>query len=315
LYSDINKSERYEYNDMARDLSLRKLRYFLAVAKSGRVTQAAVDLNISQSSITTGVKEIEKQVGVTLFRRTSRGMLLTSEGTRFLQRVNYAFQALDDAFDSLQGPYTTLKGNLRLAMTYTVAGYFLPPLLTEFQRRYPWVTLQLHEVSRLEIEQGLQSGKFDLAIVLTSNIQHHQWLEKITLIKSRRRLWVSNQHELLNKDAVTLKDIAHYPYIMLTVDEADQTTLKYWESEGLSPEIMFRTSSVEAVRSMVANGTGITILSDMVYRPWSLDGRRIEHITLGNDIPPMELGLSWPQNRPLNPAAKAFCDLAQGFSV
>jgi DNA-binding transcriptional LysR family regulator len=56
-------------------------------------------------------------------------------------------------------------------------------------------------------------------------------------------------------------------------------------------------------------------LSDMVYRPWSLDGRRIEHITLGNDIPPMELGLSWPQNRPLNPAAKAFCDLAQGFSV
>ena len=300
---------------MARDLSLRKLRYFLAVAKCGRVTQAAVDLNVSQSSITTGVKEIEEQVGVVLFRRTSRGMLLTREGARFLQRANYALQALEDAFDSLQGPDTTLKGNLRLAMTYTVAGYFLPPLLAQFQRRYPWITLQLHEVSRSEIEQGLISGKFDLAIVLTSNIEHDHLLEKMTLIKSRRQLWLSSQHELLNKEKVTLRDIAHYPHILLTVDEADQTALKYWKHEGLSPNIMFRTSSVEAVRSMVANGTGITILSDMVYRPWSLDGKRIEHLILANTIPPMELGLSWPRNRPLSAAAKAFCDLAQGFSI
>lgn len=300
---------------MVRDLSLRKLRYFLAVAKCGRVTQAAIDLNISQSSITTGVKEIEEQVGVSLFRRTSRGMLLTREGTRFLQRVNYAFQALDDAFDSLQEPYTTLKGTLRLAITYTVAGYFLPPLLAKFQRLYPWVALQLYEASRPEIEQGLTSGEFDLAIVLTSNIEHHHWLEMMTLTKSRRQLWVNSQHELLNKEQVTLKDIAHYPYIMLTVDEADQTALRYWEPEGLSPNIMFRTSSVEAVRSMVANGTGITILSDMVYRPWSLDGKRIEHITLGNAIPSMEIGLSWPRNRSLSAAAKAFRDLAQGFSV
>ncbi|MCD6437034.1 LysR substrate-binding domain-containing protein [Vreelandella alkaliphila] len=300
---------------MARDLSLRKLRYFMAVAKSGRVTQAAVDLNVSQSSITTGVKEIEEQIGVALFRRTSRGMTLTREGTRFLQRVNYAFQALDDAFEGLTDTRPTLKGTLRLAMTYTVAGYFMPPLLAQFQRRYPWVKVELHEVSRPDIEQGLASGEFDLAIVLTSNIEHHQWLEKMALTQSRRRLWVNGQHELLKRESITLKDIAHYPYIMLTVDEADQTALKYWKPEGITPNILFRTSSVEAVRSMVANGTGVTILSDMVYRPWSLDGKRIEHIELSNPIPPMELGLSWPRNRPLSPAAKAFCDLAQGFSI
>ena len=296
---------------MSRDLSLRKLRYFLAVAKSGRVTQAAVDLNVSQSSITTGVREIEDQVGVALFRRTSRGMLLTRDGTRFLQRVNYAFQALDDAFDSLKDTYTSLEGNLRLAMTYTVAGYFLPPLLAQFQRRYPGVTLHLNEVSRPEIEQGLQSGEFDLAIVLTSNIEQHQWLDKMTLAQSRRRLWVASHHELLNKGKLTLKDIAHYPYIMLTVDEADQTALKYWNIEGASPNILFRTSSVEAVRSMVANGTGITVLSDMVYRPWSLDGKRIEHIELSSSIPSMEIGLSWPKDRPLSAPAKVFCNLAE----
>ncbi|MGY4876649.1 LysR substrate-binding domain-containing protein [Vreelandella aquamarina] len=298
-----------------RDFSLRKMRYVMAVAKSGRVTQAAVDLNVSQSSITTGVKEVEQQLGVALFRRTSRGMILTREGSRFLQRVNYAFQALDDAFDSLKDTHPTLKGTLRLAMTYTVAGYFMPPLLAQFQRRFPWVRVELHEVSRPEIEQGLTKDEFDLAIVLTSNIEHHQWLEKLPLTQSKRQLWVNGQHELLKRDRITLQDIVHYPYIMLTVDEADQSALKYWKSEDLTPNILFRTSSVEAVRSMVANGTGITILSDMVYRPWSLDGKRIEHIELSNPVPPMELGLSWPRNRPLSTAAKAFCDLAQNFSA
>ncbi|NVF15538.1 LysR substrate-binding domain-containing protein [Vreelandella maris] len=299
---------------MVRNLSLRKLRYFMAVAKSGRVTQAAIDLNVSQSSITTGVKEVEEQVGVILFRRTSRGMLLTREGSRFLQRVNYAFQALEDAFNGLQDIHPTLKGTLRLAMTYTVAGYFMPPLLAQFQRRYPWVRVELNEVSRPEIEQGLTSDEFDLAIMLTSNMEHHDCLEKMTLTQSKRRLWVNGQHELLKREEITLQDIAHYPYIMLTVDEADQTALKYWKPEGITPNILFRTSSVEAVRSMVANGTGVTILSDMVYRPWSLDGKHIEHIELSNPIPPMELGLTWPRARSLSPAAKAFRDLAQGFS-
>jgi len=298
---------------MRRDLSLRKLRYVMAVAKSGRVTQAAVDLNVSQSSITTGVKEVEEQLGVALFRRTSRGMTLTREGNRFLQRVNYALQALDDAFDGLKDTHPTLKGTLRLAMTYTVAGYFMPPLLAQFQRRYPWVRVELHEVSRPQIEQGLKAGEFELAIILTSNIEHHQWLEKLALTQSKRQLWVNSHHELLKRERITLKDIAHYPYIMLTVDEAHQSAMKYWKSNGMAPNILFRTSSVEAVRSMVANGTGITILSDMVYRPWSLDGNRIEHIELSTPIPPMELGLSWPRHKPLSSAAKAFCDLAQGF--
>ena len=62
---------------------------------------------------------------------------------------------------------------------------------------------------------------------------------------------------------------------------------------------------------MVANGTGITVLSDMVYRPWSLDGKRIEHIDLSSAIPSMEIGLSWPKDRPLSTPAKVFCNLAE----
>ncbi|QFU01106.1 HTH-type transcriptional regulator CynR [Halomonas sp. THAF5a] len=299
---------------MSRDPSLRKLRYFLAVADSGRVTQAAVDLNVSQSSITTGVRELEEQLGVSLFQRTAQGMRLTQEGVRFQQQVIHIFQAVDEAFDNLQDHQPQLEGDLNLAVSYTVAGYFLPSLVARFQRRYPWVQLRLFEASRPEIEQGLLSGRFDLAIALISNLDGAAPIERQSLTHSPRRLWVCSHHPLLSRDTVSLRDLAHHPYIMLTVDEADQTAIGYWQQAGLEPNTLFQTSSVEAVRSLVANGTGISILSDMVYRPWSLEGRRIEHIDLADPIPTMDVGLAWAQHRPLEASAKAFCDQALSFA-
>ena len=96
------------------------------------------------------------------------------------------------------------------------------------------------------------------------------------LIQSKRRLWLPVNHPLLQPKRVSLGDIAPAPYIMLTIDEADRTAMRYWETTRFRPTIVFRTSSVEAVRSMVATGAGVAILSDMVYRPWSLEGDRIE---------------------------------------
>lgn len=294
---------------MSRTPSLRKLRYFVAVAESGRVTQAAVDLNVSQSSITTGVREVEEELGVKLFERQAQGMQLTREGTRFLHRVRHVFQAVDEAFDSTRVHSPTLTGSLELAMSYTVAGYFMPPLLAQFQRRYPGVSVKLHEASRTVIQQGLQSGRFDLAIVLVSNLEADTRLDHHLLIRSPRRLWVGSHHPLLQQRQVKLADVAQEPYIMLNVDEAEETAMRYWAPTGLSPQILFSTSSVEAVRSLVANGSGVSILSDMVYRPWSLEGRRIEHIDLSEPIPTMDVGLAWDDGQRLTPTAQAFHDV------
>ncbi|WP_158773672.1 LysR substrate-binding domain-containing protein [Cobetia sp. L2A1] len=291
---------------MARDLSLRKMRYFLAVAESGKVTQAAVDLNVSQSSITTGVREIEEELSVKLFRRSAHGMELTDEGRRFLLQVRHVFHAVDEAMGSMSASREPLSGTLELAMSYTVAGYFLPPLLARFQRRYPHIDVHLHEASRLNIQTGLCSGEFDLAIVLTSNLGSEAPLVHRELIQSPRRLWVNSGHPLLEKGEVHLSDVTHYPYIMLTVDEAANTALRYWQPCDMKPRVIFNTASVEAVRSLVANGTGVSILSDMVYRPWSLEGRRIEHIDLVDPIPDMAVGLAWYRDRPLTPQAAAF---------
>jgi molybdate transport repressor ModE-like protein len=286
--------------------SIRQIRYFIAVANMGQVSRAAMELNVSQSAVTTAVKHLEEIVGAPLFNRHAGGVALTYEGNIFLDHARRIMAAVDEAVRSPRRLRDDVSGTLRLAMTYTVAGYFLPPFIERFARAFPSVALQLTEAPRSAIEDGLVSGTFDLAVMLTSNIMDQEGLAYETLLQSRRRLWLSSQHPLLEQPSVSLSDVASEPYIMLTVDEASNTAQRYWNRTSYRPKTIFRTSSVEAVRSMVANGMGVTILSDMVYRPWSLDGRRVEVISLADRIPTMDVGLAWAANVEQNTAVSAF---------
>lgn len=288
------------------DPSLRQIRYFIAAANAGQISRAARDLNVSQSAITTAIRQLEDIVGSPLFRRHARGVSLTHDGTIFLQHAHRIFATVDEAVHAPRSVRTTLAGKLRIAMTYTVAGYYLPPHLERFTRYYPGIELQPVEASRTDIESGLQSGQYDIAVLLTSNIANQEALAYETLIRSARRLWLGTRHSFLERDTISLADVATQPYIMLTVDEASNTAQRYWNQAGARPNTLMRTSSVEAVRSMVASGMGVTILSDMVYRPWSLEGLRVEAVDLATPVPTMDVGLAWAVNIDLPPAAKAF---------
>ena len=112
-------------------------------------------------------------------------------------------------------------------------------------------------------------------------------------MRSRRQLWVAPSHPLAQQQAVSLKDIAAHPYILITVDEGEQSTMRYWHKKRIEPNIAFRTSSMEALRGLVAHGFGVTVLSDMVFRPWSLEGKRIEARPVNDAIPHMEAGMIW----------------------
>lgn len=286
--------------------SIRQIRYFTAVANAGQVSRASMELNVSQSALTTAIKQIEEIVGVPLFSRHGGGMTLTYEGNIFLDHARRIMAAVNEAVHSPGRKRDDIRGPLRLAMTYTVAGYYIPPFIERFQRSFPGVDLQLTEANRDAIEDGLVSGSFDLAVMLTSNIIDQEGLQFETLFQSRRRLWLASGHPLLSQSKITLADVSREPYIMLTVDEASNTAQRYWNKTAYRPNTIFRTSSVEAVRSFVAGGMGVTILSDMVYRQWSLDGRRVEVVSLADKVPTMDVGLAWAACVELNSAASAF---------
>ncbi|WP_152207406.1 LysR family transcriptional regulator [Marinobacter changyiensis] len=286
--------------------TLRQIRYFIAVANLGQISRAALELNVSQSAVTTAVKQLEEIVGTPLLARHAGGVVLTYEGNIFLDHARRILAAVEEAVRSPRRLRDDVKGTLRLAMTYTVSGYYIPTYIERFLRVFPGVDLQLTEASRTEIEDGLSSGMFDLAVMLTSNIVDQEGISYEILLQSRRRLWLSANHPLLDLPSISLADVAAQPYIMLTVDEASNTTQRYWNRTSYRPHTIFRTNSVEAVRSMVASGMGVTILSDMVYRPWSLDGRRVEVTSLSDRIPKMDVGLAWATNVEQNTAVSAF---------
>jgi DNA-binding transcriptional LysR family regulator len=285
-------------------ISLRQIRYFVATAEQGQITQAAVALAISQSAVTNAIKDLELAVGAELFSRSPQGMELTAIGRQFLFHAYDILNKVEEA-TSLKVPANDVEGSLTVAATYTVIGYFLPSHLERLRRHYPKLEIQLFELNREAIEEGLLSNRYDIAVLLTSNVQNPD-LSMETLIGSRRRLWVASKHHLLQRDSVGLKEVSAEPYIMLTVDEAAHTSLKYWSKTPYRPTVTLRTSSVEAVRSMVANGQGVAILSDMVLRPWSLEGKRIETMVLRDPIPAMDVGLAWRREVEFTPAMEVF---------
>ena len=284
--------------------SIRQLKYFAAAAEVGRISQAAIQLNISQSAVTTAIRELEEIVEQQLFDRQAHGVELTEAGRRFLSHTYAVLSAVDDAL-RMPSQEASVEGALTIATTYTVLGYFLPHHLQRFAMRYPHIELRLHELPREAIEEGLITGRVDLGVMLTSNVVNRE-IATETFFGSERRLWVPVKHPLLARPEVTLADVATEPYIMLTVDEAAHTAMRYWSATPHQPKVRLRTSSVEAVRSMVANGLGVTILSDMVYRPWSLEGRRIETINLKDAVPTMNVGLGWKQGALQTAPMRAF---------
>ena len=288
-------------------LSLRQIRYFIATAQTGQVSQAAIDLHVSQSAITTAIKGLEEILGTKLFERQSHGVNLSYEGTQFLLHARHIMATVDEALSMPGRMNAAVAGKVHLAVSYTVAGYFLPAQLSRFNTNFPNVEIRLTEADRAKIEEGLIDGTYDVAVMLTSNLANQEDLAFETLLHSRRRLWTSVNHPFADQSVVTLQDVSAAPYIMLTVDEASNTALRYWNQTPYRPNIIFRTSSVEAVRSMVAGGMGVSILSDMVYRPWSLEGRRLEVMSLADKIPDMNVGLAWARNAERSRATNAFC--------
>lgn len=290
----------------SKDISMRQLRYFVAAATTGRFSQAALDVHVSQSAITSAVAQLEESLGVNLFERQPYGVALTAEGHRFLQHARHILDTLNDALKEPLFLSHTQEGVVRVGATYAVLGYFLPSLLARFKRSYPQVDIDLVDMDRPSIEQAVLEGRLDLGLIIVSNSEAIDRFEHYVLIRSRRQLWLASHHPLMTKPDITLKDVAEHAYILGTVEEGEASTQRYWQARGLEPRVAFRTSSMESVRGLVAHGFGVTILSDMVFRTWSLEGKKIEVRPLNDAVPPMELGLIWKPDTELPTAAEAF---------
>ena len=292
-------------------VTFRQIRYFVAVAETGKISAAATMVGISPSVITEAVGELEALVGAKLFHRQPRGLDLTYDGHRFLAHCRNILSAVEGANHAMARPDSEMVGTLTVATTITVIGYFLAPLLARFRNSFPNIQVRVVEAKRLEVEEGLVAGNYDLAVMLVSNLSDKKDILSHTLVHSMRRLWLPPKHPLLHQEVITLADVAKQPYIQLMIDDAETTTSGYWAAQNLKPNIVIRTESVEAVRSFIAFRNGVTILSDMMYRPWSLEGDRVEVREVAANIPTMNTGIAWPRAHELSAEARTFIEFCR----
>lgn len=287
-------------------ISLKQIRYFVATAEAGKVSAAAIELGISQSAVTVAIKELEAYLGISLISRRVGGIRLTQDGLKFLNHAKNIEANIADAIHTMKNKEAETTGRFRLGVTYTGVGYFLLPILARFRRSYPEVDVELIEMSRVQLERALRNKEVDLALIIVSNLSDRRSFKHKIVMKSPRLLWLSSQHRLNSLHEITLQDLEFEPYVQFISDEADASARKYLAETGFKPNTILRTTSMEAVRGMVATGAAVTILAGLVYRPWSLDGARVELRPLGDSVPTLDLGIAWKRERRLSDAETKF---------
>jgi DNA-binding transcriptional LysR family regulator len=293
--------------------TFRQVQYFVLTAELGSISGAATAARISQSAITESIRQLEEQVGSALFSRHARGIALTYEGHRFLRHAKLIISTVKDAEDAFTARIDNVSGTLRLGVTNLVAGYFLSDILARFRRVFPEVSVEVIEDHRRYIEHLLISGELQLALMVISNIEEQFALSVDPLMRSRFRVWVSPKNGLADKSRVKSSDLRDQKLIQLANDDLLESISGWLQGEELIDRVFLRTTSVEAVRSLVGTDAGVAIMPDLAFRPYTLEGDRLEARPVEGLSITLDVGLVWRQGSPDTDQAEIFKTVARDY--
>jgi DNA-binding transcriptional LysR family regulator len=293
-------------------MELRHLRYFLTVARTLNFTRAAEELHMAQPPLSRQIRELEAELGVTLFDRQGRQVLLSSAGQVFAERARRILADTDSAIVDSQRAARGDIGRVAVGFFEHIAYTLLPPLLREFQHRYPAVSVELRWFSSAEQIGALNRGDVDLAFVraLPSDAE----LNSVLLLQERFYVAIAKDHPLAAKRQISIKDCKELRVINYRKDVAPDyhaTINQLCGAAGFSPSASFEAGQIYASLGLVSAGFGVTLvpasvqrthMDNVIYRPL-----REEHAR-------SDLYLAWKKPNP--PAAlDRFVQVAREVSV
>ncbi|WP_202033296.1 LysR substrate-binding domain-containing protein [Nocardioides sp. WS12] len=278
------------YDPGITDLHTRKLRYFIAVAEELHFSRAAAKLFLAQQALSRQIRELEDELGVPLFIRSTRKVELTAAGEVFLAGARAAVDALDEAVTMATRTNRAVTGTLRLGFFPGAALELTAPLVTEFRTRYPDVTIEMRESPVLDPSCGLIDGTSDLALVrLPATVEG---LCTETLFTEPVVVGVSSGHPLAHRSSVTASELLDLPITLShTVDPVYRSfwVLDGFRADGPAPQIV-ATSSITEEAQLVATGTAVCVTAAAAARYVPHPGIQYVLIT---DAPRSELALAW----------------------
>ncbi len=278
---------------MEENLSLYYI--FHTVARFGNISRAAKELYISQPAISKAIAKLEANLSVTLFRRSSRGVILTEEGSVLYEQTLVAFQALQTATRQLELRKELGVGQIRIGVSTTLCKYLLLPYLKEFTRQYPNIKIIIECHSTFHTIKLLEEHQLDIGLIGKPDQLRDLTFETITEIRDS---FVASKSYLSNltqsDDEISTKELFQKGSIML-LDEKNITRMyleKYFVENNIQLNQVLEISNMDLLIEFAKIGLGITCVIREFIEKDLKDGSLVE-LPLHPPLKPREVGLSY----------------------
>lgn len=290
-------------------MEFRQLQYAVQIAQERNFSRAAEKLHIAQPSLSQQLSKLEKEIGVLLFRRTTNSVELTHAGEIFVDRAQKIWDAMEQLKSEMADISQTKKGKVVIGTMPITGSHLLPHVLPSFHAIYPDIELVLVEdTSTSNLERMTAQGKNDLCLLSLPLTDPALTWEP--LVDEEILLAVPSQHPLLPKGGAPAKEVPlaslqDEPFILLKRGQGfRQLTMDLCEQAGFRPNVVFESSNIETVQSLVAAGMGVALVPAFIAR-----APRIEFVPAYLPLagrPARTLVIAYREGRYMSHAASAF---------
>ncbi|KDE98492.1 LysR family transcriptional regulator [Mycolicibacterium aromaticivorans JS19b1 = JCM 16368] len=288
-------------------MHLEELQWFVVLAETEHVTEAAAELGVSQPTLSRALSRLEQNVGVPLFDRVGRRLHLNEYGRIMLEHCRRSLAEVQAALDRIATLRDPDTGRVRLAFLHSLANWYVPEQLRRFRETAPKIQFDLFQGAAHEIARSILDGGSDVAVTSPrpdpgAFSWHRLYVERLCLA-------VSVGHRLAGRSRVSLSAAASEPFVALEKPFGlRQLTDELWVEAGIDPQIVFEASEIPTMEGLVAAGFGVAVV------PVPRDGTdaRVIHVPLSNSRAKREVGLAWARSRPLAPPSRRFVDFLAG---
>ncbi|OXY83369.1 LysR substrate-binding domain-containing protein [Oceanimonas doudoroffii] len=294
--------------------TFRQLGYFVAVAQHGSISRAAEALHVSQPSVSVAINQLEGLLGQSLFQRhRGQGVSLSPRGEALFREARHILTLSHNLLDSQHRHGTEVEGQLLLGCFRDIAPYYLPRLVSEFERRYPRIRVIMQEQDLAGVCQGLEQGKTEL--VLSYGLGLPPECSTHVLDELRPYALLPAHHALAEKPRLSLAELAEETLILQDLPLTREYFLSLFWQRDLQPARIHHTLSFEMQRGLVAHGHGVALSCTRPAGDHSYDGAPIACVPLNDEVPPQRVVLARSPAFPLSVPARLFVEQVTGRPV
>lgn len=272
--------------------TLKHLKYFITLAEVKHFGHAAQACFVTQPTLSAAIKELEDILGLQLFERTRRSVLLTPQAHDILERAKEIVLQADALMELAHAKGKPLHGELRVGVIPTIAPYLLPDLMTKVRNAYPELLLYLKEDQTERLLHALNDGQLDLLILALP--YEHDGIDSEIFMQDPFYCALPPKHPLARKKAIRNADLFDENLLLLEEGHClrdHALAACSWPKNKTSDE--FAATSLATIVQMVANGLGLTLLPEMAVRSGITQGTGLKNIPLDHESPARDIGLVW----------------------